>query len=134
MVWPSTTEQVSRVSRLCYQDNVPITPFGTGTGLEGGVNALKGGVCIALTRMDKVIEVNAEDFDCTVEAGVTWRDLNQHLNGTGLFFPVGKNYLALNFTSVLISEFCVQTLAPLRASAEWPPPMLQGPMPSTTER
>lgn len=88
VVWPSTTEQVSRVSRLCYQDNVPITPFGTGTGLEGGVNALKGGVCIALTRMDKVIEVNAEDFDCTVEAGVTWRDLNQHLNGTGLFFPV----------------------------------------------
>jgi len=86
---------------------VPITPFGTGTGIEGGVNALKvgefakesvcslishlqGGVCIALTKMDKVCEVNIEDFDCTVEAGVTWRDLNHHLSGTGLFFPVGK--------------------------------------------
>lgn len=88
VVWPQTTEQVSQVAKLCYENDVPITPFGTGTGLEGGVNAMFGGVCIALTKMDKVVEVNAEDFDCTVEAGVTWRDLNQHLNGTGLFFPI----------------------------------------------
>lgn len=93
---------MSRVSRLCYQENVPITPFGTGTGLEGGVNALTGGVCIALTKMDQVVEVNAEDFDCTVEAGVTWRALNQHLNGTGLFFPVGQCF----FLSSLASSPC----------------------------
>lgn len=50
--------------------------------------------------MDKVVEVNAEDFDCTVEAGVTWRDLNQHLNGTGLFFPVGKSVVGLSMEGI----------------------------------
>lgn len=65
-----------------------ITLFGTGTGLEGGVNALKGGVCLATNKMNQIIEVNVEDFDCTVEAGVTWRELNQYLSDTGLFFPI----------------------------------------------
>ncbi|OTF70162.1 D-lactate dehydrogenase, mitochondrial-like protein, partial [Euroglyphus maynei] len=78
----------SRISRLCYNSNIAITLFGTGTGLEGGVNALKGGVCLATNKMNQIIEVNAEDFDCTVEAGVTWRELNQHLSDTGLFFPI----------------------------------------------
>ncbi|CAG2172963.1 unnamed protein product, partial [Oppiella nova] len=60
----------------------------TGTGLEGGVNAIEGGVCIDLTQMNKVIEVNEHDFDCTVEAGINWRSLNQYLRDTGLYFPI----------------------------------------------
>lgn len=47
------------------------------------------GVSIATDKMNKIIEINAEDFDCTVEAGVTWRELNQNLSNTGLFFPIG---------------------------------------------
>ncbi|KAH7637064.1 putative D-lactate dehydrogenase, mitochondrial [Dermatophagoides farinae] len=88
VIWPLNTDHVSRISRLCYDSNVAITLFGTGTGLEGGVNALKGGVCLATNKMNQIIEVNVEDFDCTVEAGVTWRELNQYLSDTGLFFPI----------------------------------------------
>lgn len=81
-------EQVSQIVKICYQNNVPIIPFGTGTGIEGGTNAIRGGVCIDVGKMNQVLEVNEADFDCTVQAGVTWRDLNQHLHGTGLYFPV----------------------------------------------
>lgn len=56
--------------------------------------------------MDKVVEVNSEDFDCTVEAGVTWRDLNQQLNGTGLFFPVGKLAYHEFFKVIIHSDIC----------------------------
>ena len=137
VVWPTSTEQVSKVSKLCYDLNVPVTPFGTGTGLEGGVNALKGGVCIALTKMDKVVEVNAEDFDCTVEAGVTWRDMNQYLNGTGLFFPVGKPGL-LSLSSIQSFKHspgiytCQQTRAHLPVLVAWLRQTLQEQMRSTT--
>ncbi|XP_054163796.1 tetratricopeptide repeat protein 38-like [Oppia nitens] len=68
--------------------NAPIIPYGSGTGLEGGVNAINGGVCIDLKNMNKVIEVNKEDFDCVVEAGIDWRSLNEYLRDTGLFFPI----------------------------------------------
>ncbi|KFO63094.1 hypothetical protein N302_07021, partial [Corvus brachyrhynchos] len=62
--------------------------FGTGTGLEGGVNAVQGGVCFDLSRMDAIAELSLEDFSVTVEPGVTRKALNKHLRGTGLWFPV----------------------------------------------
>ena len=88
VVFPQNTQQVSEVHKLCYESGVPIVPFGTGTGLEGGVNAINGGVCIDLINMNKVIEVNREDFDCTVESGLDWRSLNEYLRDTGLYFPI----------------------------------------------
>lgn len=87
VVWPASSEQVSDVIKLCSSQKVPIIPFGTGTGLEGGVNALNGGVSIDTSRLLDV-SVNPEDFDCLVGAGVTWRALNVQLRETGLFFPV----------------------------------------------
>lgn len=71
-----------------HRKKLPVIPFGTGTGLEGGVTAPQGGVCLNLSRMDKVIEVNAEDFDCTVQAGVTRNGLNAYIRDTGLQFPI----------------------------------------------
>ena len=88
VVFCETTEEVSRTVALCARDHIPVIPFGTGTSLEGHVAALEGGVCIDLSRMDRVLAVNPEDLDCTVEAGVTRRRLNEHLRDTGLFFPV----------------------------------------------
>lgn len=64
-------EQVSAIARICNENKVPIIPFGTGTGIEGGVVAIHGGVTIDLKEMDQVLQVNEEDFDCVVQPGVT---------------------------------------------------------------
>ena len=88
VAFPHRTEEVAAVVRWCAEHQVPVVPFGTGTGLEGQVQALRGGVCIDLTQMNAVLEVNAEDLDCRVEAGVTRKQLNEELRHTGLFFPI----------------------------------------------
>jgi len=67
---------------------VPIIPFGTGTSLEGGVNAPAGGISIDVSRMNRILAVHAEDMDCIVEPGVTRSQLNSYLRDTGLFFPI----------------------------------------------
>ncbi|MGE4219819.1 MAG: FAD-binding oxidoreductase, partial [Alphaproteobacteria bacterium] len=64
--FPETTEEVAAAVRLCAEHGVPVIPFGTGTSLEGHVQALRGGITIDLTRMNKVLSVNAEDLDCRV--------------------------------------------------------------------
>ncbi|MCF1433241.1 FAD-binding protein [Agrobacterium vitis] len=88
VVFVESAEDVKTVVRICAQHKVPMVPFGVGSSLEGQVNAAHGGISIDFTRMDKVIEVNAEDLDCTVQPGVTREALNTYLRDTGLFFPI----------------------------------------------
>lgn len=88
VVFAHSTEEVQEVVEVCKQQNVPIIPFGTGTSLEGGVNAPAGGISIDLNEMDQVIAVNEEDLDCVVQPGVTRSKLNEHLRDKGLFFPI----------------------------------------------
>nr|WP_246072371.1 FAD-linked oxidase C-terminal domain-containing protein [Martelella lutilitoris] len=83
-----SSEDVKAAVRLCAEHKVPVIPFGTGSSLEGQVNAPEGGICIDLSRMNRVLEVNAEDLDCRVEPGVTREELNDYLRDTGLFFPI----------------------------------------------
>ncbi|MEX2631509.1 MAG: FAD-linked oxidase C-terminal domain-containing protein [Tistlia sp.] len=83
-----STEEVQAIVRLCASHKTPIVPFGTGTSLEGHIAALKGGVCIDLSQMNSVLQVNDEDLDCRVQAGVTRKQLNEYLRETGLFFPI----------------------------------------------
>jgi D-lactate dehydrogenase (cytochrome) len=88
VAYPDSTEEVAAIVRLCAEHRVPVVPFGTGTSLEGHVNAPYGGVSIDLSGMKRVIAVNAEDLDCVIEPGVTRKELNEHLRDQGLFFPI----------------------------------------------
>lgn len=88
VAYARTNEEVQAVVRLCAQEKVPIIPFGTGTSLEGHIQALHGGVTLDLSEMNRVLEVNPEDLDCRVEAGCTRLTLNEHLRHSGLCFPI----------------------------------------------
>ncbi len=83
-----STEEVAEIVKICAAHKVPIIPFGTGTSLEGHVTAPYGGVCIDLSQMADVLEVNGEDLDCRVQAGVRRKQINEYLRDTGLFFPI----------------------------------------------
>ena len=83
-----STEEVAEIVKLCATHGRPVIPFGTGTSLEGHVAALTGGISIDMTQMNAVLEVNPEDLDCRVQAGVTRKQLNTYLRDTGLFFPI----------------------------------------------
>ena len=83
-----SAEEVAAIVRICARHHVAIIPFGTGTGLEGGTVAHQGGICIALTGMNAILQVNPDDLDCVVQPGVTHRQLNRHLRDSGLFFTV----------------------------------------------
>ncbi|MBO6815990.1 MAG: FAD-binding protein [Rhizobiaceae bacterium] len=88
VVFATCTEDVQEVVRVCAEHKVPVIPFGTGTSLEGGVNAPAGGISIDVNEMNQIIAVNAEDLDVVIQPGVTREALNDYLRDTGLFFPI----------------------------------------------
>ena len=88
VVFPETNEEVSKILRLCNEHKIPVVPFGTGTSLEGNVVGNDKGITICLEKMNKVLSVNVDDFDCRVQACVTKEQLNDYLREDGVFFPI----------------------------------------------
>ena len=88
VVFPETNEEVSKILTLCNQHKIPVVPFGTGTSLEGNVVGNEKGITICLEKMNKILSVNVEDFDCRVQACVTKEQLNDYLREDGVFFPI----------------------------------------------
>lgn len=88
VIFIETAAEVREAVGVARDHRVPIVPFGTGSSLEGQVNAPAGGITLDLSRMDRVLSVNAADLDCTVEPGLTREGLNSQLRDTGLFFPI----------------------------------------------
>ncbi len=88
VVFAASVEEVAEVVRLCARHRVPIIAYGAGTSIEGHIMAVEGGVTVDLSRMNRVVALNAEDLTATVEAGVTRKQLNAALEGSGLFFSV----------------------------------------------
>jgi D-lactate dehydrogenase (cytochrome) len=88
VVFPESNEEVSKILKLCNENKIPVIPFGTGTSLEGNVVGNEKGITISLEKMNKILNVNAEDFDCRVQACVTKEQLNEYLREDGIFFPI----------------------------------------------
>jgi D-lactate dehydrogenase (cytochrome) len=84
--FPASSSEVSEILKISAAYGVPVIPFGAGTSLEGQVNAIRGGITIDLRKMDRILKINPEDMDVTVEAGVMRLQLNKALEGTGLTF------------------------------------------------
>ncbi len=83
-----STEQVQALVKICAAEKVPAIAFGAGTSLEGHFSAVQGGICIDLSGMDQILQVNVEDQDCRVQAGVTRKQLNAYIRDQGLMFPI----------------------------------------------
>ena len=88
VVFPETNDEVSKILKICNQHKIPVVPYGTGTSLEGNVLGNENGITICLEKMNKILSVNAEDFDCRVQACVTREQLNEYLREDGVFFPI----------------------------------------------
>ena len=88
VAYPTSTDQVADIVRICARHRVPVIGWGTGTSLEAQTTPISGGICVDFTKMNAVLEVRAEDMLVRVEPGCTREDLNTHLRETGLFFPV----------------------------------------------
>ncbi len=88
VAFPHSTEEVVGLVRACVAAEVSIIPFGAGTSIEGNTTPVRGGISLDLSEMNRIVAVNAEDADCTVEAGVRREQLNAALRDKGLFFPI----------------------------------------------
>jgi D-lactate dehydrogenase (cytochrome) len=88
VVFARSTDDVVDLVNLCRGAQVPIIAYGAGTSIEGHTLAVRGGVTVDLSEMTGIVAVNAEDFDCTVQAGVRREELNLYLRDQGLFFPI----------------------------------------------
>lgn len=88
VAYPETTEEVSRLVRVCAKHGVPVVGYGAGTSLEGQAQAFSGGLCVDFARMNRVLEVSQADMDARIQPGLTREALNDELRATGLFFPV----------------------------------------------
>ncbi|GES57819.1 D-lactate dehydrogenase [Aspergillus terreus] len=87
VLYPSSTEEVSRIMKVCHQRLIPVTPYSGGTSLEGHFAPTRGGVCIDFRRMDRILALHKEDLDVVVQPALGWEDLNEELSQQGLFFP-----------------------------------------------
>lgn len=88
VVFVETTEEVAQLARWSQQYQVPLIPYGAGSSVEGHLQAVRGGISVDLSAMQRVCAIHPEDMDATVEAGVTRKQLNEALKGSGLFFPI----------------------------------------------
>jgi D-lactate dehydrogenase (cytochrome) len=88
VVYVASGDDVRKIVSICAEHSVPVIAFGTGTSLEGHINAPQGGVCVDFRDMNRVLAVHAEDLDCVVEPGVTRKQLNEYLRDQGVFFPI----------------------------------------------
>lgn len=88
VVFAESTQDVADAVRLAAQHDVPVIPYGAGSSLEGHLLAIQGGISIDVSRMNRLLSVDADDLTVTVQPGITRKQLNEAIKDTGLFFPI----------------------------------------------
>lgn len=101
VIYPESTEETSKILKLCYKYNMPVVAFGGGTSLEGHTLPTSGGISLDFSRMKKIISLHEPDLDATVEAGIGYVELNEYLKPKGLWFPLdpGSNNSTFSFVT-----------------------------------
>ncbi|KAI4186640.1 MAG: hypothetical protein L6R41_003355 [Letrouitia leprolyta] len=87
IVFPSSTEEVSKIVKICHDRRIPVTGYSGGTSLEGHFSPTRGGICMDFRRMDKILQLHKDDLDVIVQPALGWEYLNEQLAKDGLFFP-----------------------------------------------
>ena len=87
VIYPTTTEDVSKIMKICYQRKIPVTAYSGGTSLEGHFTPTRGGICIDFGKMGQIVKLNKEDMDVVVQPALGWEVLNDELAKDNLFFP-----------------------------------------------
>ncbi|CEM24471.1 unnamed protein product [Vitrella brassicaformis CCMP3155] len=88
VVWPESTQEVSKILTICNRYKIPIVPYGSGTSLEGHIIPTRGGITMDMRKMDQVLKVNQDDMDVVVQPGVGWMELNEYMEPYGMFLGV----------------------------------------------
>ncbi|NCT85276.1 MAG: FAD-binding protein [Comamonadaceae bacterium] len=88
VVFAESEAEVAQLVALCAAHRVPVIPYGAGSSLEGHLLAVRGGISLDLSRMNRILHLDAEDLTVTVQPGVTRKQLNEALKHEGLFFPI----------------------------------------------
>ena len=118
VVFPETNDEVSKILKLCNDHKIPVVPFGTGTSLEGNVVGNENGITISLEKMNKVLSVNASDFDCRVQANVTRKQLNEYLREDGVFFLLIQVQM-LHWVEWLLLQHLVRWQLSMEQCEQW---------------
>ncbi|MHA1372454.1 MAG: FAD-binding oxidoreductase, partial [Promethearchaeota archaeon] len=95
VVRPSSTDEISRIVSICHQNKIPIIPRGAGTGATGGAVPISGGLVLDLKRMNKITDIDLENIQVSLQAGVIVDKLNETLKEHGFFFPVQPGSAAM---------------------------------------
>ncbi|KAL4863779.1 hypothetical protein BDV12DRAFT_201786 [Aspergillus spectabilis] len=88
IAYPSSTEDVSEIAKVCSKYKMPMVPYSGGSSLEANFSAPKGGLTIDFAYMNKILDLHDEDMDVVVQPSIQWMELNEKIKDTGLFFPV----------------------------------------------
>ena len=88
VVKPANANQISDILKLANRHNIPVVPRGGGTGLSGGALAVEGGICLSLERLNRILEIDENNFQAVVEPGVITQVFQEELEKRGLFYPV----------------------------------------------
>jgi glycolate oxidase len=101
---PTDVAQVSAIAKFCNDHRIPLTTRGAGTGLSGGALPIHGGIVLSTERLNKILEIDVENLQATVEPGVINQQLRDAVEAIGLFYPPDPSSRGSSFIGGNVAE------------------------------